>query len=740
MNLVLALRLALKSLFFHRTIALVTILGVAIGMTVIGAILVVDHNTAKSERVIHAHLEAQIEKKGGKPAKRVVVDNVAPAVERITFLRLNEEGHFDETVIADRKARKDASPLTRAVPDQTVDDTEAKSPRDPNEKLGEQDYQAMRLAVRMASLFAFSIGAIIVFYTMRYGVASRQREFALLLTVGEQRRTVASSIGMEAVVMGGLGSALGALLAIPVGIWLLRHGVTTTGRTVYVGLSIPYWELAAFALLGVLVSLAGVMGPVRSILKLKIRDVLQPRFVSEDIASEAWKHSGLGWMLLPLTLAAYLMLRPFLHSWLSVVQFFLVEAVFVVVFAGAVLWWVQPLLSSVIRFSEWLLKRFFPLATLLTGRRMRLTSKRYVFSISGLVLVFSMVMALQGITGSLKSEIEVWANKALLPYQFFFYKPRAKGRFEDRDVAHMAAMGVTFLRMSPRVESAIPYRVVNRTDFNRMRSLDRPGFAASRFNRLFGPGQVILTRTLARRFQLEVGDVLLYEMDGAKHRFEVVEISDEWAYYPEPGQYINVRSYAIFSTGNPLFENIEPFVGRFGAARSRHGGMMIMTPRQAAPLLPYYQPTYNSASLGYAQIREIDRDFLIFDFILAMTILLATVGVVNSMLVQVRARAREFSLLKVVGMGRWQVSGLLLIEGVITGLVSAMLAVILGLVLGLVSVAFLDRFTLFQLDYILSPWAIGGTLVAVPLICMIAAIYPAWTAVRTSSSESLHYE
>ena len=740
MNIILALRLALKSLFFHRTIALVTVLGVAIGMTVIGAILVVDHNTAQSERMIHSHLEQQIKNQGGHPAKRVVVENVAPTVERITFLRLNEEGHFDETVIAERKARDASSPLIRAVPDQSVDEAEARPPTDPNEKLGEQDYQAMRLAVRMASLFAFSIGAIIVFYTMRYGVASRQREFALLLTVGEQRRTVASSIGMEALIMGGLGSAIGALLSVPVGIWLLRNGVTTTGRSVYVGLSIPYWELAAFAVLGILVSLAGVIGPVRSILKLRIRDVLQPRFVSEDIAAEALKHSGLGWMLMPLTLAAYLMLRPFLHSWLSVVQFFLVEAAFVVVFAGAVLWWVQPLLAGVIRFSEWLLKRLFPLATLLTGRRMCLTSRRYVFSISGLVLVFSMVMALHGITGSLKSEIEVWAKNALLPYQFFFSQPRAKGGFEDRDAAQMAALGVTFLRMSPRVESVIPYRVVNRNDFNRMRALDKPGFAVNRFDRLFGPGQVILTRTLARRFHLEVGDVLVYQHEGQAHRFEVVEISDEWAYYPEPGQYINVRSYAIFSTGNPLFKDIEPFVGHYGAARRRQGGVMLMTPRQAAPLLPYYQPTFNSASLGYAQIREIDRDFLIFDFILAMTILLATVGVVNSMLVQVRSRTREFSLLKVVGMGRWQVSGLLLIEVVITGMVSALLAVVLGVVLGLVSVTFLDRFTLFQLDYILSPWAIAGTLIAVPLICMIAAIYPAWTAVRISSSESLHYE
>lgn len=46
---------------------------------------------------------------------------------------------------------------------------------------GEEDDQAMRLAVRLTSLMAFSVGAIIIFYTMRYSVSTRGRELSLLL-------------------------------------------------------------------------------------------------------------------------------------------------------------------------------------------------------------------------------------------------------------------------------------------------------------------------------------------------------------------------------------------------------------------------------------------------------------------------------------------------------------------------------------------------------------------------------
>ncbi|MCB1738360.1 MAG: ABC transporter permease, partial [Gammaproteobacteria bacterium] len=412
---------------------------------------------------------------------------------------------------------------------------------------------------------------------------------------------------------------------------------------------------------------------------------------------------------------------------------FLFEALFAGLFALVLLWWTRPLLIAVIGLVERLFRPLWPLVSRLTGRRMRLSSRRYVFSISGLVLVFSLLVALHGITASLKAEIARWAETALLPNQFFEYAPRAGGRFEDRDVVDMQAMGVAFMRMSPRVESLLPYRLINRHDFNQFRRLH--GLPE------FGPGQVILSNTLAERFSLGVGDVIRITANGVAHRFEVIEVGDRWGYFPQHGQYITVRSYALFSDGNALFrDNLDQYVGWFGVARSLDDKRLFMTQRQAAPLLPYYRPGHHSVGLTVAQMFEIDRDFLIFDYILAMTVLLSVVGVINSMLVQLRSRAREFALYKVVGMDNRQIGGLLLMEGLITGLVSAVLAVLLGLALGAISVEFLDGFTLFSLDFVVSPGVIGGTLLAVPLLSMLAALYPARSAAKLSSSESLHYE
>ena len=163
-------------------------------------------------------------------------------------------------------------------------------------------------------------------------------------------------------------------------------------------------------------------------------------------------------------------------------------------------------------------------------------------------------------------------------------------------------------------------------------------------------------------------------------------------------------------------------------------------PHALETLEPRFRVVKLGAELGGWQEAEIDRDFLIFDFILAMTVILAAVGVTNAFLIQVRSREREFSVLRTVGVARAQVSRLLLVEGAIVGVVSALLALLLGHTLGAISIAFLDRFTLFDYRFVFSPVAGAVISLLAMATCCLAAVYPALVANRISSAESLYYE
>jgi len=702
----LPLLMAVRSLRHHLVVALATVLGVAIGMGVVAAILVVDRNTYE--------IESAEEAPAGRSPLAVAATGIAPAITEITF----ERG-------------APARPRSRIMPSQKGAAGDVSGAGGLINARGAEDYAAMRLAVRLASLLAFLVGAVIVFYTMRFSVVARAREFSLLLCLGESRGGVAASLLAEAAILGLGGTLLGLAMGIPTGRTLLAFGISTTGQYPAGTYLVPWAELSAMAAISVAVALLGVAGPARAVFGMEVARVLQPRFLGDDAERAAHRTRGLAWLLPPAIAAAYVLVRPFLISWLSVVHFFLFEAAFVTLLAVATLWWVRPVLGGAIGLFERLLRPVLPLEVLLTGRRLRLGSRQFVFAVTGVVLVFSMLTALHDITRALKTEIMVWADKAMMPN---LYYGRTSIDFDAEEFGKLLQRnGLGFVRYSAKIPGRFPIRLVKADDVNdARRAQGRPPIR---------PGTVVLSSTLAARFALGPGDRVVIRREGRTYRFDVIEVADDLGLVPEDGRYVDLRSYAVFSDGNPLFaDNLERTLGQFGVARFSDGTPPWRHRLSEDALYPYYLLTHYGAWRGFQRRAEIDRDFLIFDFILLMTIGLAAIGVANTLLIQVHGRNREFSVLRTIGMNRWQVVKMLIAEGVIVGLVGALLASVIGNLLGAVSVSFLDHFTLFDYRFQLSLTATGLIFALCVATCFAAALYPAFIANRISSAESLHYE
>jgi hypothetical protein len=247
-------------------------------------------------------------------------------------------------------------------------------------------------------------------------------------------------------------------MALPLARLMLALGISTTGRVPLQGFALPLWELAAIIVISVAIALLGVVAPLRSLYRMQIAEVLQPRFMAQDVNRDSFRRLGLSWLLLlPLLIMSYIALRPFVQSWLSVVQFFLFESVFVLLVTAATLWWVRPFLKIVIAVFERLLQPVFPLETLLAGRRMRLTSEKIVFSITGVVLVFSLLTGLHGITRALKGEIISWADEAMSPYIYFIRQP-GESPHQDLLATLPERHAMYFFRVSAKVEGSFPLR------------------------------------------------------------------------------------------------------------------------------------------------------------------------------------------------------------------------------------------------------------------------------------------
>lgn len=711
LNAPLAVRLALRSLTHRKMVAIATMLGVAIGICVVNAVLIVDANTARTKDIYRSE----------------PISAAGTAAEPATLQNVGGKS-FGVRVESDRH-RANAGTI---VPTQRGAAGRASSRKAASQRLGEEDYQAMRLAVRLASLLAFFVGAVIVFYTMRYSVSTRAREFSLMMCLGESRRNVAASLTAEASLLGAAGTFIGTIAAFPAAAALLSAGISTNGRRPLPGFDVPEFEMLGMGIISMVIVFLGVASPLLDIRKLSIPDVLQPRFMSTGEQDIGISQTGFSWLIPPFLAAGWIGVRPFLEDWLSVVYFFVFEATFVGILAIATLWWLSPVLRGAIRVFETLFRAILPLETFLTGRRMRLNSRRLVFSVAGVTLVFSLLTGLHDVTRALKDEIAIWSYNAMRASS---YLERPAGREIDEEAlqARLATHGILFNRLSAKTQGDFPIRLIRGGDIN--------PYLRARGLPTLDPGRVMLSRTLAARYDARPGDRIVLSQGETDHRFLVIGITDQIGFYMEPAQYVDLKSYALFSDGNPIFaDNLELTLGRYAAARPFSAAQPFLHRSQEDAMYPWYVTVKRGRYQGYWQRREIDRDFLIFDFILFGTVILAGIGVANTMMIQVRARDREFAVLKSIGISRGQIARLLLIEGTIIGCVSAMLAFVIGNGLGAISIRFLDHFTLF--DYFLRiSWSATLNVSLLCLgTCIIASIYPAFIANRTSSAESLHYE
>ncbi|MEQ1701120.1 MAG: FtsX-like permease family protein, partial [Ilumatobacteraceae bacterium] len=124
----------------------------------------------------------------------------------------------------------------------------------------------------------------------------------------------------------------------------------------------------------------------------------------------------------------------------------------------------------------------------------------------------------------------------------------------------------------------------------------------------------------------------------------------------------------------------------------------------------------------------VDRSLAFIYGLLLLSIMIATFGIVITLLLAVYERRRETGLLRAVGMTRAQVRTTVRWESVITSLYGAAVGVVMGLVLGYVVIISLkdQGLTEYTIPVTSILWIMGLAFAA----GVIAAVIPAWRATR----------
>ncbi len=150
--------------------------------------------------------------------------------------------------------------------------------------------------------------------------------------------------------------------------------------------------------------------------------------------------------------------------------------------------------------------------------------------------------------------------------------------------------------------------------------------------------------------------------------------------------------------------------------------------------------------------QALDTKFAFSSFFGIVVLFIASIGILNLMLMAVFERTREMGVLAALGMKGRQVMGLFLLEGSLIGVVGAVLGCGLGLILiaamGQVGID-LSSFTTGMGDVgalmgsrlypVITVADLLSRAVLVVVIAAIASLYPAWQASRKEPAQALHH-
>ncbi|MFI6095352.1 ABC transporter permease [Lentzea sp. NPDC051213] len=135
---------------------------------------------------------------------------------------------------------------------------------------------------------------------------------------------------------------------------------------------------------------------------------------------------------------------------------------------------------------------------------------------------------------------------------------------------------------------------------------------------------------------------------------------------------------------------------------------------------------------------QFDTVLLMIQILLALAILIAVLGVINTLALSVIERTRELGLLRAIGMRRSQVMRMITVESVVISVFGAVLGLAVGLALGIATVQALKDQGISEIGL---PWAtMVQYLVVAAFVGVIAAILPAIRAARLNVLDAIAYE
>ena len=654
-----------------------------------------------------------------RPGQRIAVMDIAAAqwrfnrLGRLSRIELKLEAGIDRVAFRAqlRQAFGDALVVTE------TEDQEARS---------NNMSRAYRVNLNVLALVALFTGAFLVFSTQALSVIRRRQQFALLRVMGATRSQLLAQVLVEGALLGVAGSLLGLLLGYGMAAAALRAFGGDLGGGYFPGVqpSVQFQPVAAlvFFLAGAGISVLGSASPAWEAARARPAPALKAG--SEDVAlsrlARPWP------ALLCLALGALLTQLPPVGG----LPIFGYVAVALLLIGGIAL---MP------RCAAWLFGATSRLGRGAVGTlalaRLANAPNQASIALGGVLSSFALMVAMAIMVSSFRISVDDWLRH-LLPADLYLRSAAAGdagalGPNEQRRIEAVPGVlradfqRVTQLTLDAAQPSvALIARPIDAADPGRMLPLTGDTVDATQLPA--GARPIWVSEAMVDLYGYQRGaTVMLPLAAGSTAGRQLFVVAGVWRDYARQSGAIQMRLADYQALSGDTGVNDAALWLKPGSTPAQVSAGLRALPFGAS--LELSEP----GDIRALSLRIFDRSFAVTYLLEAVAIIIGLFGIAATFSAQTMARAREFGMLRHIGVTRRQVLAMLATEGGLLTAAGIAVGFLLGWCISLILVFIVNPQSFHWTMQLHMPW---GTLAAVAAALLVSAALTALLAGRQAVS------
>ncbi len=682
------------------------------------------------------HVNAVLESKGIAKALNGNFGIMDIAAAQLAFGKLGKLDRIDVMFLKDKNFESMREKISVVLPDfLRVDRPERKN------RQVEKMLRAFQYNLTALSFVALLVALYLIYNMIALSVVRRRNEIGTLRALGASPWMIAGIFILEAGILGVAGSLIGVGLGYYFAQFSLQ-AISLTVNNLYTPSaveSVPFsWEQATpYFILGVGLSLVSALIP--AVDAARTPPTLVMRRGSYDLKIFRGNKTWNRWGMVVLGAAA-------LSAWIPPIgnfPWFGFFSVFLLILGLSFLS-PQALLTARNRLRGFC-KRRFGGEGLLACMNLAQNVGRNAISVSSLAIAFMMIVSMTIMVNSFRQTVVVWIDQTLRADLFVRL---AAGKNIDYQYT-LPERFIDELKKTPGVASVDMFRAVNITYH------DQPAILASGdVSVLSGYGNLVMktgpptgelaalmvnqprglvSEAFSLKHDVDVGDTVSIDTPNGPLDVEIVGIY--YDYSQERGYLVIDRTVFVERFGDSSLNSFVIYLddkSRLAAVRQA----VAQTIGQEYRLL-----IRSNGELKTEVLNIFDKTFAITYSLEIIAVVVAALGLFNTLVSLVIERKREIGILRILGAARDGVRRMVMIEAGILGLIGALMGLAAGTAVSFILIYVINKQSFGWTIQIYFPYAtILAATVLFWIVSALAGLYPARLAGKTEPIESVRSE